>query len=102
MQIGVFMYANFYSYKDNLNSKNCTSSVLSYNSMSRPLPSNDEHVELYVKDMPYDEQRKRIIDFAELNGVVDALEIADALQLDVFEVNKIMVQLIKEGILEEL
>jgi len=92
------MYANFYSYKDNLNSKNCTSSVLSYNSMSRPLPSNDEHVELYVKDMPYDEQRKRIIDFAELNGVVDALEIADALQLDVFEVNKIMVQLIKEGI----
>jgi hypothetical protein len=30
------------------------------------------------------------------------LEIADALQLDVFEVNEIMVQLIKEGILEEL
>lgn len=96
------MYANFHSYKDNLNNKNCTSSVLSYNSMSHPLPSNDENMELYVKDMPYDEQRKRIIDFAELNGVVDALEIADALQLDVFEVNKIMVQLIKEGILEEL
>lgn len=102
MQIGVFMYANFYSYKDNLNSKNCTSSVLSYNSMSRPLPSNDKNMELYVKDMPYDEQRNRIIDFAESNGIVDALEIADALQLDVFEVNEIMVQLIKEGILEEL
>ena len=42
------------------------------------------------------------IDFAESNGIVDALEIADALQLDVFEVNEIMVQLIKEGILEEL
>lgn len=96
------MYANFHSYKDNLNNKNCTYSVLSYNSMSRPLPSNDEHVELYVKDMPYDEQRKRIIDFAEFNGVVDALEIADALQLDVFEVNEIMEQLIKEGILEEV
>ena len=70
-----FMYANFHSYKDNLNNKNCTSSVLSYNSMSRPLPNNDEYVKLYVKYMPYDEQRKRIIDFAELNGVVDALEL---------------------------
>lgn len=96
------MYANFHSYKDNLNNKNCTYSVLSYNSMSRPLPSNDEDVELYLKDMPYDEQKKRIIDFAEFNGVVDALEIADALQLDVFEVNEMMEQLIKEGILEEV
>ena len=43
--------------------------------MSRPLPNNDEYVKLYVKYMPYDEQRKRIIDFAELNGVVDALEL---------------------------
>ncbi len=70
--------------------------------MFRPLPSNDEDVELYLKDMPYDEQIKRIIDFAEFNGVVDALEIADALQLDVFEVNEMMKQLIKEGILEEV
>ena len=70
--------------------------------MSRPLPSNDEHMELYVKDMPYDEQRKRIIDFAELNGFIDALEIADALQLDVFEVNEMMEQLFKEGILEKV
>ena len=43
-----------------------------------------------------------IIDYAEINGVVDALEIADSLHLDVFEVNEIMVQLINEGILEEL
>ena len=101
------MYANFYSYEDNLNSKNCTSSVLSYNSISDPLPNNHEDIELYVKDMPYEEKREKIkrekiIDYAELNRVVDALEIADALQLDVFEVNEIMVQLIKEGILEEL
>ena len=46
--------------------------------------------------------REKIIDYAELNGDVDALEIADALQLDVFEVNEIMILLIKEGVLEEL
>lgn len=57
---------------------------------------------IVIKDIPYEEKREKIIDYAELNGVVDALEIADALQLDVFEVNEIMVQLIKEGILEEL
>ena len=96
------MYANFYSYEDDLNSKNCTSSVLSYNSISKPLQDTHEDMELYVKKMPYEEQREKIIDYAELNGVVDALEIADALQLDVFEVNEIMVQLIKEGILEAL
>ena len=83
-----------------LNSKNCSTSILSYNSISHPLPH--ENNELYVKDLPYDEQREKIIDYAELNGVVDALEIADALQLDVFEVNEIMIELIKEGILEEI
>lgn len=34
--------------------------------------------------------------------VADALEIADALRLDVFAVNDIMAELIKQGILEEL
>jgi hypothetical protein len=95
------MYSNYYSHQDNLNSKNCTSSVLTYNSISNPLP-NDKNGELYIKDLSYEEQREKIIDYAEINGVVDALEIADALQLDVFEVNEIMSQLIKEGILEEL
>ena len=57
---------------------------------------------IVIKDIPYEEKREKIIDYAELNGVVDALEIADALQLDVFEVNEIMILLIKEGVLEEL
>jgi len=96
------MYSNFYSHQDNLNSKNCTSSVLTYNSISNPLSDNNENIELYIKDIPLDEQRKMIIDYAESNEIVDALEIADALQLDVFEVNEIMGELIKEGILEEL
>lgn len=96
------MYANFYSYEENLNGKNCSTSVLSYNSISNHPSNSDENGELHIKDLPSDEQRKRIIDYAELNGVVDALEIADALRLDVFEVNEIMVQLIKEEILEEL
>ena len=55
------MYSNFYSNEDNLNSKNCTSSVLSYNSISRPLPNSHEDIELYVKDMPYEEQREKIM-----------------------------------------
>lgn len=96
------MYSNFYSHQDNLNSKNCTQSVLTYNSVSNPLPNNDGNVELYIKDMSYEDQREKIIDYAELHSIVDALEIADALQLDVFEVNEIMEQLIKEGILKEI
>ena len=42
-----------------------------------------------------------IIDYAEINGIVDALKIADSLHLDVFDVNEIMIQLIDEGILGE-
>ena len=95
------MFANFYSNENNLNSKNCTSSVLSYNSFSRPI-KKDETVELFVRDVPYEEKRSMIIDYAELNEIVDALEIADSLQLDVFEVNDIMEHLINEGILKEL
>ena len=55
-----------------------------------------------LRDIPYDQQKEEIIDYAEKHRVVDALEIADDLHLDVFEVNEIMVELIKEGILEEL
>ena len=95
------MFAKYYSNDDNLNSKNCRSSVLSYNSISNSV-CKDENIELFVKDIPYDEKRRMIIDYAELNEVVDALEIADSLQLDVFEVNEIMIQLIDEGILKEL
>ena len=55
-----------------------------------------------LRDIPYSQQRDEIIKYAEEHGEVDALEISDALLLDVFEVNDIMVELIKEGILEEL
>lgn len=95
------MFANHYFNEDNLNSKNCTSSVLSYNSISNPV-QKDGNVELFVRDVPYDEKRNMIIDYAEMNEVVDALEIADSLHLDVFEVNEIMVELINEGILKEI
>ena len=54
-----------------------------------------------IRDIPYNQQRDEIIDFAESHGIVDALEIADALRLDVFCVNEIMAELIREGILDE-
>lgn len=40
--------------------------------------------EIFIKYIPYDEKREMIIDYAEINGIVDALEIADSLHLDVF------------------
>ena len=55
-----------------------------------------------LRDIPYQQQKEEIIDYAEKHRVVDALEIADELLLDVFDVNDIMVELIEEGILEEL
>ena len=55
-----------------------------------------------LRDIPYEQQKEEIIDYAEKHRVVDALEIADELNLDVFGVNEIMVELIREGILEEL
>ena len=55
-----------------------------------------------LRDIPYEQQKEEIIDYAEKHRVVDALEIADELRLDVFDVNDIMVELIKEGVLEEL
>ena len=55
-----------------------------------------------LRDIPYEQQKEEIIDYAEKHRVVDALEIADELHLDVFDVNDIIVELIKEGILEEL
>ena len=55
-----------------------------------------------LRDIPYEQQKEEIIDYAEKHKVVDALEIADELLLDVFDVNDIMAELIEEGILEEL
>ena len=90
------MYARSYSNENNLKYKTCSQSILSY-----PI-DKDESVELFLRDLPFKETKSMIIDYAETHEIVDALEIADALQLDVFEVNALMKQLIKEGILKEI
>ena len=55
-----------------------------------------------LRDIPHTQQIEEIIDYMSEHEVADALEIADALRLDVFDVNDIMAELIKQGILEEL
>ncbi|WP_462315600.1 hypothetical protein [Methanobrevibacter sp.] len=55
-----------------------------------------------LREIPYEQQRKEIIEYAKTHGDFDAVDVSDDLLLDVFEVNDIMVELIKEGILEEL
>lgn len=57
---------------------------------------------IHLRDIPYEQQEKEIIEYAKTHDVFDALDIADALKLDVFEVNEIMAKLIKENVLEEL
>ena len=58
--------------------------------------------EITLRDIPFSQQRKEVIDYMKKHDIGDALEIADALRLDVFTVNEIMAELIKQGILEEL
>ena len=55
-----------------------------------------------LRDIPYEQQREEIIAYAKSHDDFDAIDVSDELLLDVFEVNDIMVELIKEGILEEL
>ncbi len=55
-----------------------------------------------LRDIPYEQQRREIIAYAKSHDDFDAIDVSDELLLDVFEVNDIMVELIKEGILEEL
>lgn len=55
-----------------------------------------------VRDISHTQMRNEVVDFMKKHNIADALEISDALMLDVFEVNEIMAELIKEGILEEL
>ena len=57
---------------------------------------------IHLRDIPYEQQEKEIIEYAKTHDIFDALDIADALKLDVFEVNEIMAKLIKENVLEEL
>ncbi len=58
--------------------------------------------EMVLRDISSTQMRNEIIDYMEKHGTGDALEISEALKLDVFDVNEIMVELINEGILEEL
>lgn len=46
--------------------------------------------------------KEEIIDYVKKNPEVDAVDIADDLLLDAFEVNDILLELIKEGILGEV
>lgn len=62
----------------------------------------DDMEPVTLRDIPYEQQREEIIAYAKSHDEFDAMDISDELLLDVFEVNDIMVELIKEGILEEL
>lgn len=55
-----------------------------------------------LRDIPYEQQRREIIDYAKSHDDFDAIDVSDELLLDVFEVNDIIAELIKERILEEL
>lgn len=46
--------------------------------------------------------KEEIIDYVKKNPEVDAVDIADDLLLDAFEVNEILVELVKEGIFGEV
>lgn len=62
----------------------------------------DDMEPITIRDIPYEQQREEIIAYAKSHEDFDAIDVSDELLLDVFEVNEIMVELIKEGILEEL
>lgn len=62
----------------------------------------DDMEPITLREIPYEQQRKEIIEYAKTHGDFDAVDVCDELLLDPFEVSDIMVELIKEGILEEL
>lgn len=62
----------------------------------------DDMEPITLREIPYEQQRKEIIEYAKTHGDFDAVDVSDELLLDPFEVSDIMVELIKEGILEEL
>ena len=62
----------------------------------------DDMEPITLREIPYEQQRKEIIEYAKTHGDFDAVDVYDELLLDPFEVSDIMVELIKEGILEEL
>lgn len=58
--------------------------------------------EITIRQLPYIQMKEEIIDYVKKNPEVDAVDIADDLLLDAFEVNDILLELIKEGILGEV
>ena len=64
------------------------------------LKTYDEAVVL--REIPYIQMKQEIIEYVKKHPEVDAVDIADDLLLDAFEVNDILVELIKEGILGEV
>ena len=62
----------------------------------------DDMEPITLREIPYEQQRKEIIEYAKTHGDFDAVDVSDELLLDPFEVSDIMVELINEGILEEL
>ena len=55
-----------------------------------------------LREIPYIQMKQEIIEYVKKHPEVDAVDIADDLLLDAFEVNDILVELIKEGILGEV
>ena len=64
------------------------------------LKTYDEVVVL--REIPYIQMKPALIEYVKKHPEGDAVDIADDLLLDAFEVNDILVELIKEGILGEV
>ena len=92
------MYARHYFPDDNLKNKNL-STALSYNHISSSL---FQEPEIIIRDLSREELKNEIINFSKSRDSVDALDISSELNLDVFEVNDVLTELIREGIFEEL
>jgi len=69
-------------------------------SIREKLKTYDE--EIVIRNISYIQMKEEIINYVKKNFEVDAVDIADDLLLYAFEVNKILVELIKEGILGEV
>ena len=57
---------------------------------------------VFLREIPYIQMKEEIIEYIKKNPEVDAVDIADDLLLDAFEVNDILIELIKEGIIGEV
>jgi len=58
--------------------------------------------EITLRQIPHVQMKEEIIDYVKKNPGVDAVDIADDLLLDAFEVNEILVELIKKGTFGEV